>query len=155
MKDKNTSFLTVPYSILSHKELTLSAKLLLAEILSLSKLEGYCYASNEYLAERLNVSSKTVKNSLRQLKSCKYITIKLAKGSERSIYPNPSGIFTSAGKNLHTAEGKKCTSGRAKFTHNNIIYNTNYNNNYIENRKRDYLTDSDASYDLEELMKIK
>ncbi|MCR5653392.1 MAG: helix-turn-helix domain-containing protein [Ruminococcus sp.] len=148
----NTSFLAIPYDIFNLEGLTLSAKVLLAEIFSLSKLEGYCYASNEYLAERLNVSSKTVKNSLRQLKSCNYITIKLAKGSERSIYPNPSKIFTSAGKNLHTAEGKKGTGSRAKITHNNIIYNTNYNNNYKEHRFNSNTTD--ASYDLAELEKI-
>ncbi len=91
---QNTSFLTIPYNILNLKGLTLSAKILLAEILSLSKLEGHCYASNAYLADRLGLSLPTVKNALRQLRKHKYITSERLSFNERFIYPSKDKIYT-------------------------------------------------------------
>ena len=84
---ENTNYLTIPYNILNLEGLTLSAKVLLAEIISLSKLEGYCFASNEYLAERLDISLATVKNALHSLKKKGYLTSKLLNCNERFIYP--------------------------------------------------------------------
>ncbi len=150
-KTQNTSFLTIPYSILNLEGLTLSAKVLLAEILSLSKLEGYCYASNAYLAKRVGISHSTAKGSIQLLKKLGYINIKTLNFNERFIYPNQGKICPTPSTKNDLPPGKKCTGGRSIISHNN---NINYNNNYKENRKNAYLR-SDKSYDIYELMKIK
>ena len=154
---KNTTFLSVPYNILYLEGLTMSAKILLAEILSLSKLEGHCYASNAYLARRIGISQTTVKESIKVLKKKGYITSKTLNTKERFIYPCQAGIRPDSGAESDRKQDGKRPRNRAKSDHNNNIYNTNYNTNYKEraNSKRDYYMPREASYDIEELMKIK
>ena len=154
---ENTTFLSVPYNILYLDGLTLSARILLAEILSLSKLEGHCYASNAYLAKRIGISSATVKKSIQQLKKLGFITSKTLNFNERFIYPKRDKICPAPCAKKNHPPGKKGTGGRSKNSHNNNIYNTNYNTNYKEsaNSKKDYYMPREASYDIEELMKIK
>ena len=148
------NFLSVPYDIFSLKGLTLSAKILLAEIISLSKLEGYCYASNEYLAERLGISYSTAKKSIQLLKKKGYITSKTLNFNERFLYPSQGKIYPTPGAKKDNPPGKKGTGGRSKNSHNNNIYNNKDNIN-ITDRKNDYYMQSKPSYDIEELMKIK
>ena len=50
----------IPATVLYNKELKANEKLLYAIITSLACKEGYCFASNEYLAEKLGVNRKTV-----------------------------------------------------------------------------------------------
>ena len=156
----NTAYLTVPYDILKLEGLTLSAKILLAEIISLSKLEGYCYASNSYLAKRIGISERSVCNSLKELRGHHYISSLIKDRSERYIYPVFSKLkqrnicAEPNAKSAHTGR-KNCAQGNAKIAHNNNIYNNKYNNSYKENKKRDCFPQSDASYDIYELMKIK
>ena len=152
---ENTAYLTVPYNILNNKELTLSAKILLAEIISLSKPEGYCYASNEYLAKRVGISVTTIKKSLKILKQKGCISSKMINPKERLIYPCQAGIRPLNRAESAPSQGEKRPRIRAKSDHNNNIYNNNYNNNYKRHTKRDFWGQSDASYDIEELMKIK
>ena len=158
-KTKSTNFLTIPYDILNLEELTLSAKVLLAEILSLSKLEGHCYASNEYLSKRIGISERSVCNSLNELRQHNLISSSLKSRSERCIYPvfsslKERNICAPTYANSAQGERKNCAQSNANSAHNNNIYNINYNNKYKENRKNDYLR-SDASYDIEELMIIR
>ena len=46
----------IPATILFNKELKATAKLLYALITALSNKEGYCFASNKYLGEKLGVN---------------------------------------------------------------------------------------------------
>ena len=142
---QNTNFLTIPYNILNLKGLTLSAKVLLAEILSLSKLEGHCYASNDYLAKRIGVSTTTTSTALAELRKKGYITSQRYANNKRKIRvsDNTKSVF---------AKHENRAKGNTKSVQYNNRYNNNYNINYKENRKKRV---SDASYDIEELMKIK
>ncbi|MBR2108535.1 MAG: helix-turn-helix domain-containing protein [Ruminococcus sp.] len=159
---QDTSFLTIPYNILNLKGLTLSAKILLAEIISLSKLEGYCYASNAYLAKRLGISKRAVCNSLNELRKRQLISSSMKSRNERYIYPvfsklKECNICAPSSAKSAPVERKNCTQGSAKSAHNNNIYNNSNNTNYKEraNSKRDYYMPREPSYDIEELMKIK
>lgn len=49
----------IPATVLYNKELKANEKLLYAIITSLACKEGYCFATNKYLAEKLDVNPKT------------------------------------------------------------------------------------------------
>ena len=50
----------IPATILYNRDLKANQKILYAVITSLSNKEGYCFASNKYLADKLNVDRKSV-----------------------------------------------------------------------------------------------
>ena len=51
-------FAVIPATVLFNNELKPNEKLLYALITALSNKEGYCYASNKYLGEKLGVDPK-------------------------------------------------------------------------------------------------
>jgi uncharacterized membrane protein len=63
----------IPCKYLLAKDITSTQKLLIGLISSLSNLKGYCYASNEYFSECLNVSKITISQSLTDLEKKGYI----------------------------------------------------------------------------------
>ena len=158
---ENTAYLTISYNILKLEALTLSAKILLAEIINLSKQEGYCYASNEYLAKRVGISKRAVCNSLNELRKLHLISSSIKSRNERYIYPvfsklKECNICTQRSAESALAKRKKCTQSSAKNAHNNNIYNNKYNNSYNYKKQNGFNSNStEASYDINELMKIK
>lgn len=80
-------FVAVPRIILNDLSCSQTDKLLFGIINSLSNNKEYCYASNSYLAKELNVGTKTISNSLSNLKKLNYINIKYEK-DKRMIYLN-------------------------------------------------------------------
>ena len=78
-------YLIVPSIALKNNKLTSTDKLLMGMIYSLSKNSEYCYASNNYLANMLNVSKRTITSSLSKLKKEDLINIKY-QNSQRQIY---------------------------------------------------------------------
>ena len=66
-------------------------------IISLTLKIDYCYASNEYLANYINVSERTISDSLSILKKLKYIKIKYI-NSKRRIYLNTEKVPTKPNK---------------------------------------------------------
>lgn len=79
------SIITDP--VLSSKTLKPNAKLLFAKITSLQLSRGYCYASNEYLGESIDVRPDTITRLLRQLSEEGYLDIQMVK-------PGPENGFT-------------------------------------------------------------
>lgn len=63
----------IPATVRYDNDLTANAKLLYAEITSLTHKTGYCYATNEYFAELYGVSASAIKNWLSQLEKKGYI----------------------------------------------------------------------------------
>lgn len=90
--------LWIPGEILNNKELSLQEKFILSVILSLSKEQGYCFASNEYIAKIMNVSTNRLSKLLSLIRKKKYIDIKLYYKSEnkkvvkRQIIPRYENI---------------------------------------------------------------
>lgn len=69
IKRKSTEFLIMPDNIASNENLTWAEKSVLSLILSMSFSVGYCYAENEYLAQRFAVSESAIKMILLSLKT--------------------------------------------------------------------------------------
>lgn len=59
-----------------------NAKLLYGELSALAQAEGYCWASNSYLAEQLGVATKTVEGLLRQLRDRGHIQLEVERDPE-------------------------------------------------------------------------
>ena len=78
-------YIIITHTIYADKELNDGAKLTYGLILSLSQKNGLCYATNEYLAEQLNKSARTVQGHLKALKDKGYIFIKTIGNNYRLI----------------------------------------------------------------------
>ncbi len=60
-------------------------KLVYGVIKTLTNNLGYCYASNNYIAQKVNLSKRTITNSIRNLKQANYIRIETI-NYQRNIY---------------------------------------------------------------------
>lgn len=73
-------------------DLPFSCRILFSEIAALSKLHGYCFASNSYFAERFNVSISSVSKWIHMLEKKEYVLIEyIRRGCHvqcRKIYLN-------------------------------------------------------------------
>lgn len=79
----------IPSAILLNENIELTAVKLFAFIKGLTKLHGYCYATNEYLAQLMKSTSRAVQNWLVQLKKEGYVDIETEKNGihwQRRIY---------------------------------------------------------------------
>ena len=121
----------IPATVLYNKELKANEKLLYAIITSLACKEGFCFATNEYLAKKLGVNRKTVSNWITHLEEKKFIIKEVIRNEnqqviKRKIYlndiPYPSN-------NRHMYQSK---NGQA--IHQNTEDN-NIRNNNITNKK--------------------
>ena len=87
----------IPATVLYNKELKSNEKLLYAIITSLACKEGYCFATNKYLAEKLGVNPKTISSWISDLKDRNFIIVELIRNEnkqivERKIYINDAPI---------------------------------------------------------------
>jgi Helix-turn-helix domain len=64
----------IPNEVLSSKELSSSAKLLIGVLVSLSNKSGYCFASNQYISETLGISTAYVRSLIKELEEKNIIT---------------------------------------------------------------------------------
>lgn len=94
----NQSYWAVlPANVRYHRDLSQTAKLLYAEVSALAQANGYCWATDAYLAETLGCSVATVTRSLRKLRDLGFIRCERttnAKGTERHVY---CGLFLHEG----------------------------------------------------------
>lgn len=86
-------FAVIPATVLFNNELKPNEKLLYALITALSNKEGYCYASNKYLGEKLTVDPQTVSRWIGNLRKYNYLVIDIIRNEkqeiiQRKIYPN-------------------------------------------------------------------
>ena len=105
-------------------ELSPSAKLLYAEITALAETDGYCWATNQYLAALFSVSEATITRQISQLVARGYLEQRMAavaKGSERRVYLTDLGLtrlesgwiaaVLGVSKNADTPPQQKCGEG--------------------------------------------
>lgn len=86
-------FAVIPATVLFNNELKPNEKLLYALITTLSNKEGYCYASNKYLGEKLNVDPQTISRWIGNLRKYNYLVVDIIRNEnkeiiQRKIYPN-------------------------------------------------------------------
>ena len=75
----------IPATVLYNKALKANEKLLYAIITSLANKEGYCFASNKYLAEKLDVNPKTISSWVSDLKNRNFIIVELIRNENKQI----------------------------------------------------------------------
>lgn len=88
-------YAVLPATILFNEKLKPNEKLLYAIITALANKEGYCFASNNYLAELLGVKSHTISIWVSNLSKMNFVCVELIKNEkneiiQRRIYPNDS-----------------------------------------------------------------
>lgn len=120
----------IPATVLYNKELKANEKLLYAIITSLTCKEGYCFASNEYLAEKLGVNRKTVSSWISDLRDKNFIIVELIRNGnnqiiQRKIYINDSPYPLNNGYQYQSKNGQAI---HQKVEHNNIRNNNKINN---------------------------
>ena len=134
MKEKENNigyYSIIPATILYNKELKANEKLLYAIITSLACKEGYCFATNKYLAQKLNVNPKTISSWISHLEDKNFIIVELIRNENKQIiqrkiylndipYPLNNGYLSP----LKNREG----------IHQNMEYN-NIKNNIKNNNK--------------------
>lgn len=82
-------FAVVPMEVLERKDLNANAKLLYGEITGLTRRNGYCMATDKYIADRIGLSKKSIQKLMQELAEKDLIrreTTKTAKGTYRRIY---------------------------------------------------------------------
>lgn len=112
-------------------------KILYAELTSLTKKHGYCWARNKYFAQLYNVTERSIQNWLANLEKRGYLRTEFEKnkdGTLRKIYMNEALNFTDQNfreVKKNSGEGRKNfrVGGEEIFTHNNININNINNNN--------------------------
>ncbi len=78
----------IPSHLIVNPNLEPNAKLFYGLVRNLTKLEGYCYASNQYLADMMEVDKRTVQRWIESLEENNYIEIFDREGfeSKRKIF---------------------------------------------------------------------
>ena len=123
----------IPRHIWLDKNLKPIEKILLAEIESLGGLSDGCFASNQYLAEFLDLSKDRTSKLISGLKNKGYITVELSykEGSyevdKRIIKANPSSYFCLGGSTHLEGGGEN---------NDYITNNYNINNNNKTSKKK-------------------
>ena len=120
----------IPATVLYNKELKANEKLLYAIITSLACKEGYCFASNKYLAEKLDVNPKTVSSWISDLRDKGFITVELVRNEnkqiiQRRIYINDVPYPLNNGYQYQSKNGQAI---HPKVEDNNIRNNNKINN---------------------------
>lgn len=122
MTEKPNYWAVMPAAVRYDTTLPPNAKLLYAEISSLTDQRGYCYASNSYFEQLYELSRRTIQNLLLALQRGGYIRIEDGSGGsqQRKIYAgiNPLGSSDPVGgeKNCTGAAQKTSRGGAENFT---------------------------------------
>jgi len=119
----NCDFIITPRILFSDKNLTRTDIDLLSLIISLTLKSNYCYASNKYLAEYINISIRTISDSLSRLRRLGYIKVRY-ENNNRRIYLNTEKIPTK----VATEVEENCSKGVATDCEQNI--NREYKREY-------------------------
>lgn len=80
MSDRKPAYWAVlPAKVRYDTSLRPNAKLLYAEITALAGASGYCWATNEYLAQLFGIAARTVSDLVAQLAKCGYIRVEVVR----------------------------------------------------------------------------
>lgn len=138
-KEKVGYYSIIPSKILYNKELKANEKLLYAIITSLSNKEGYCFASNKYLAEKLDVNPKTISSWISDLKNRNFIIVELIRNEnkqivQRKIYINDAPYPLNNGYMYQSKNGQAIHQNMEDNNiRNNNITNKNGHKKFISN----------------------
>lgn len=89
-------FLMLYTSIADDLSISNAAKVLFAHLTGLANLQGYSWASNEYLAKKMGCSKETIKRLLKQLADARYIKRRVIRNDKNEIVERRITIAASA-----------------------------------------------------------
>lgn len=119
----------IPAEIRYDDQIPANAKVLYAEISSLTYETGYCWADDAYFAARYRMSERTIRSLIKALADQGYIRIERDAGehnatNERRIYAGLNPLGGSLEKNCQTERPvrKKLSGSSEKTFQTNIIY---------------------------------
>ena len=134
-------YAVIPATVLFNEELKSNEKLLYAIITVLSNKEGYCFASNSYLANLLKAKPHTISKWVSHLKELGFVCLDIIKNDkleiiQRRIYPNdvPYTINRTYPYSINGTEGMSQKGQYNNISNNNI-------NNYKIDRLFNYIID--------------
>lgn len=85
-ENKLTAYwILIPPQIAEDENLSLSEKVLAGKIVGLTQKDGYCYASNAYLAHYLNTSIATIKRYIKKLKDSGFIRVEVERNDSKQV----------------------------------------------------------------------
>ena len=118
-------YAVIPSTVLFNEDLKPNEKLLYAVITVLANKEGYCFASNNYLANLFSSKPHTISNWISHLNKLNFLYVELVRDNkneiiERRIYINDIPYVT---KMTYPYSIKKTESMSQKGQYNNDIYN--------------------------------
>lgn len=100
-EEKPAFWAVLPAAVRYDEELPPNAKLLYAEISSLTDRRGYCYASNEYFMRLYSLSERTIRRLISELARLGYVSIADGDGGRerRKIYAGVNPLLGNPDKN--------------------------------------------------------
>lgn len=125
------NFIIIPYDLLARTDLTASEKNLMGLLNSLSAKEGYCFASNTYLASVLGITSSGIRKCLHSLESLNLITRTLKYKDNKEVDVREIRLTTPMLLEGHTPLLPQGHTPATTGAHNKEI-NKKENNNSIE-----------------------
>ena len=146
MEEIEESYSIIPAKVLYNKGLKANEKLLYSMILSLSFQKGYCYATNNYFAEKLDANPKTVSDWISDLRDKNFIKCEYVKGEnkqiiQRKIYINEIPFPLNNGYLYSSEKGQAIHQNTEdNIINNNIKINNKVPKKYISNytNQREY-----------------
>lgn len=130
-----THYSIIPATVRYDKKLTSNAKLLYAEITSLTNKHGFCYANNHYFAELYGVTKQSINNWLKSLEELDYIKrhIYRERGSKEilnryiTIFDKPIQINLNRPIQNILSDNTKALNTKPNIKFNNSLKNKNQN----------------------------
>ena len=122
-KDKPNYYSIIPAEVRYSKDISSTAKLIYAEISSLSNKEGFCWANNRYFSDLFDITKIQISYIMSKLQKRGFIKIEIDQqnGNSRKIYLNTYQIKP------YDLLKKSLIPIKEKFKHNNKD-NIKYNN---------------------------
>ena len=100
----NNNFVVIENDILNNNNLTNTEKILYARIVNLSNKSEYCFATNEYLANLMNLKTRQIQYCLARLRKYNYISITIVDNQRRIIPTIKNFIKNRDEENKHEDE---------------------------------------------------
>jgi len=116
-------YAVIPSEILLDKSLSSTQKLLIALISNLTNEKGYCYASNRYLGECLNLSTGTISDNVSKLEDLKLVRRTLIRNDKNQVESRRLSIIHLYGKRSSPIPKNPDTPIRKKPEVNNKDFN--------------------------------
>lgn len=141
----SSQFLMLTYDILTDERLTDFERILYSAITGLCRKEGYCWASNAYIAKMLNKSESRVIDSITKLVNLGYlkreVVYKKKKDKDGKIITTKQISFRKLFVVINNG-GSVENNTRGSVENNTLLDNNIINNPSISNISKDILTNS-------------